>query len=210
MPQIHCSDLHAGDIMLKVSDGSLTSKIISGGQSVFGKVNKDIVHAGVMADQETIVEAQAAGVSSNSLMLEDQNYKYAYYVFRCTDGAVAQGAGDCAKLLADTHREAEVLPYSKLKAALSLFGGGGGQSRSRIDLDQFWTGIFEGSSTGLFCSQLVVLIYQLVGEQFRISGTVKPTLFSQNDKKMNPADLASALNASPNFVEVGWMFSRER
>ena len=74
--QLRCKDLKAGDIMVKVNDGSLVAKLIKTGQALFKEKNPDITHAGLMFDSTFIVEAQGDGIVANDLRVGDLAYNY--------------------------------------------------------------------------------------------------------------------------------------
>jgi len=93
--QLLCRDLKSGDIMVKVNDGSLVATLIRTGQALFREKNPDITHAGIMFDSTYIIEAQGDGIVANDLRVGDLGYNY--YVYRCSDSTMAQGAGTCLK-----------------------------------------------------------------------------------------------------------------
>jgi len=201
---LRCRDLRAGDILLKVSDGSILSRAIELGQTATGGRNAGVVHAGVMFDSTYIIEAQAAGISANDLRV--QNRSYGYYAFRCNRQNMAQGAGTCAKMMFDIHKTSGSLRYSVLGAVGSLFGGGGRPTTPQ-DMDQLLDRILEGRNQGFFCSQFVVYVYQFVAEQ---CGLPAASTFSLAAAKVPPSTLATHLAASGRFTEVGWLVPNER
>lgn len=202
--QLRCADLRAGDILLKVSDGSLLSGAIQFGQAFVGGLNSSIVHAGILFDPTFIIEAQGAGISANDLRV--QNLAYGYYVFRCSDAHMGAGAGTCAKMMFDIHGNGRNLGYSVLGAIGSLLGSPG-RAATRGEMDGLLDRILEGRDQRFFCSQFVVFVYQFVAEQCGVAAT---TLFASADAKASPSSLATSLNRHRLFAEVGYLMPGQR
>lgn len=204
MNQFHCRDIKAGDILLKVSDGSILSKAIQFGQKAVGDRNAGVVHAGLMFDSTYIIEAQAAGISANDLRV--QNRHYGYYVVRCKNGNIAAGAGTCAKMMFDINQRGHNLGYSLFGALGSLFGKAG-KADSAAQMDALLDRILQGRQHRFFCSQFVVFVYQFVAEQ---CGFPAASLFSANDAKVEPSELAAKLRNHRLFGEAGYLMPNER
>jgi hypothetical protein len=202
--QLRCRDLSAGDVLLKVSDGSILSRAIQTGQSLVGGKNPGVVHAGVMFDSTYIVEAQGPGISANDLRV--QNKSYGYYVYRCKKPNMAQGAGTCAKMMFDIHQRSGNLGYALGGAIGSLFGGRG-RAATPEQMDSLLDRILDGRNQTFFCSQFVVYVYQFVAEQ---CGVPAANLFRTSDAKMHPSALAASLSRHSLFEEAGWLFPNER
>ncbi len=202
--QLHCRDLAPGDVLLKVSDGSLTSHAIQAGQRLSGGRNPGIVHAGLTFDKHYLIEAQAAGVEANDLRV--QNKRYGYYVYRCNRPDMARGAGTCAKMMFDMNAESGTLRYNLLGALTSIFGGRG-RAATRDEMDALLDRLLEGRGRPFFCSQLVVYVYQFVGEQ---CGVPARSIFPIDDVKAHPSALAAQLVGNPLFHEAGWLLPNER
>jgi len=201
---LRCRDLRAGDILLKVSDGSILSRAIQFGQERAGGVNSGIVHAGLLFDSTYVIEAQGPGISANDLRV--QNVHYGYHVVRCTIPNVAAGAGTCAKMMFDIHARGGNLGYSLGGAIGSLFGRSG-RAASASQLDGLLDRILQGKNHRFFCSQLVVFVYQFVAEQ---NGMHAASLFDVRDAKVEPSELASRLVGHRAFREVGYLMPNER
>lgn len=204
MNQLRCRDLHAGDLLLKVSSGDIINRAIRLGQALAGQKNPDVVHAGVMFDSTYIVEASGAGIVANDLRV--QNQAYGYYVYRCTNPNVAAGAGTCAKMMFDIHSKQGSLKYSVAGAIGSLMGAGG-KPVEPSQMDQLLDRILEGKNNPFFCSQFVVYVYQFVAEQCGLSAA---TVFNLQDAKVSPSRLASYLQGHAMFKETGYMMPKER
>jgi len=202
--QLRCRDLRPGDVLLKVSDGSILSRAIQLGQSAVGGRNPGIVHAGVMFDSTYLIEAQGKGISANDLRI--QNRSYGYYAFRCNKIDMARGAGTCAKMMFDIHQSGGQLGYSLIGAIGSLFGGRG-EAATRGEMDALLDRILEGRSHRFFCSQFVVYVYQFVAEQ---CGVAAASLFQVSDAKVHPSALAAKLKRHPLFREAGWLMPSQR
>jgi hypothetical protein len=202
--QLRCRDLASGDILLKVSDGSIVSRAIELGQSATGGANPGVVHAGVMFDSTYIVEAQGAGIIAHDLRV--QNAPYGYYVFRCANGDMAAGAGTCARMMFDIHGRGGNLKYTVLGAIGSLLGGPG-RAATPDRMEALLDRVLEGRNQGFFCSQFVVYCYQFVAEQ---CGLPASHVFRISDAKASPSALAALLAGSPMFTEVGYLMPGQR
>ncbi len=202
--QLRCRDLKAGDLLLKVADGSIIGKAIQFGQAATGGPNAGVVHAGVMFDSTFIIEAQGTGIDAHDLRV--QNNHYGYYVYRCRNSSMGAGAGTCAKMMFDIHKRGGNLKYSVPGAIGSLFGGAG-KPATPGDMDSLLTRILEGKGHRFFCSQFVVYVYQFVAAQ---SGVAAASLFNMRDGKVSPSTLAATLQGHPLFEEVGYLMPGER
>jgi hypothetical protein len=190
--------------MLKASDGSLISRAISLGQNVSGQLNPLVVHAGVLFDNNYVIEAQGGGVSANDLRV--QNVSYGYLVYRPTRQNLGRGAGTCAKIMFDIQTRNRNLKYDLAGAVGSLFGGQG-QAKTASDMDTLLDRILSGKGHPFFCSQFVVYVYQFVAEQ---NGIPARNVFNVNDGKMSPSELATRLQASTFFTEAGYVLPGQR
>lgn len=202
MKQLRCNDLSSGDIMLKIYDGSIFSRVISMGQT--GLANPKVVHAGVMFDSNYIIEAQASGISANDIRV--QNKEVAYIVYRATNTAMGEGAGTCAKMLFDIHKRHGSMKYNLIGTVKTRVGGPGAP-KTPEDMDALLDQVLGGGQSRLFCSQLVVYVYQFVAAQ---SGIAASRVFNMSDAKASPSALASILQKNPTFREAGYMISNER
>ena len=202
MNQLRPRDIRPGDIMLKVYDGSIFSRVISFGQ--MGLDNSKVVHAGIMFDSNYIIEAQASGISANDIRV--QNKGVAYLVFRCKYQRMREGAATCAKMLFDIHKRQGSMKYNLIGRVRTRLGGLGAPKSAQA-MDMLLDKILRGGQNRLFCSQLVVYIYQFVAQQ---SGVAAAALFNMSDAMASPAVLATALHGSATFEEAGYMISNER
>jgi hypothetical protein len=203
--QLRCKDLQSGDIMVKVNDGSLVARLITAGQMLFKEKNPDITHAGVMFDSNFIIEAQGSGIMANDLRVG--NAAYNYYVYRCTNTNMAQGAGTCAKMMFDIHALNGNLKYGLLGAIKSILGSRG-TPLTPDAMDKLLSRILEGKGKNFFCSQFVVYVYQFVAEQLAIPAK---DVFAVNDAKVPTSQLPELLMSKPAlFNEIGWVLANER
>jgi hypothetical protein len=202
--QLRCRDLAAGDILLKVNDGSLVAGAIQLGQALRGGDNPSIVHAGVLFDSTFIIEAQGHGISANDLRV--QNRDYGYHVFRCLHPNMAAGAGTCAKMMFDIHHSGNALGYSITGAIGSLFGRRG-RAATPTQMDQLLDRVLAGRQHRFFCSQFVVYVYQFVAEQ---NGIPAGRIFNVADAKVPPSLLAADLANHSSFAEVGYLMAGAR
>ena len=201
--QLTCRDLQAGDILLKVSDGSLLNQLISTGQALTGGQNAQVTHAGVMFDKTYIIESAGSGITSGDLRVQDK--KYGYYVYRCTNANVGAGAGTCAKMMFDIHQTQGTMNYTVGGAAASLIGSGPAATPQTMDalLDK----VLTGKNSPFFCSMFVVYVFQFVAAQSGLSPT---SMFAESAAKMPPTKLASSLATHAKFNEVGWLLPGQR
>lgn len=205
--QLYCEegDLQSGDILLKMKDGSLISKIISTGQKLTGQENSDFVHAGLLYDRNYIIESQGAGVVANDLRVGD--LPYGYIVFRARDRNLAEGASEFAKLLFDAHAANESLRYGLGAAALSVIKRFR-PAQDTTSLDARVDAIVNGADHKFFCSQFVTFVYQFTGEQNNIAPR---DLINLDDTRVSPARLAQQLSGNTRYFEqVGYLLPGER
>jgi len=202
--QLGCRDLAAGDILLKVNDGSVLAGAIQFGQALRGGANSAVVHAGVLFDPTFIIEAQGHGISANDLRV--QNKEYGYYVFRCLHPNMAAGAATCARMMFDIHQSGKTLGYSITGAIGSLFGRRG-SAATPTQMDQLLDRVLTGKQHRFFCSQFVVYVYQFVAEQ---NGVPAGRIFNVADAMVPPSLLAADLANHSSFAEVGYLMPGAR
>lgn len=202
MQQLKCRDLKSGDLLLKLNDGSFTSNIISFGQT--GLLNPKVIHAGIMFDNNIIIEASGPGVIANDLRIQDK--KYGYIVYRPTNPAIAAGAGTCAKLLFDIQHKHKTIKYNLIGTVMTRIGSSG-TAKSPEQMDKLLDDVLAGKNSPMFCSQFVVFVFQFVAEQ---NGQAGSTIFNISDAKASPSRLASILQSNSSFKEAGYMMPNER
>lgn len=192
--------LQPGDLMLKYSDGSALSGIISFGQRVFqGSLadgNTKIVHAGIMLDGLDIIESQGSGVSVNDL--QAQNLNYGYEVYRCLLTNVAEMASVTASTVLNCHLNHKTAKYSIAGAVGSLFGTAPAANESVIQSTIH--SLSHGKGYKFFCSQFVVLCYQFAAAH---SGLAAQSLFKLNSSGYSPTKLKDDLSNNPYFYRAG-------
>lgn len=202
--QLFSRDLRAGDILLQVSHGSVTNRLIEFGQSVTGGKNASIIHAGILFDPHYIIECSAKGLVAADLRVADKDY--GYLVFRCHDRDLAQGAATTSKMLFDVHAHGKNLAYSYFGALASIFRRAG-KADSTSGLDARMETLLQGRSHPFFCSQFVVFAYQFAGEQ---GGAHAANLFPFSDARISPSALAASLHTHRLFGEAGYLLPGER
>jgi len=203
MKQLKCIDLKGGDVMLKISDGSIFSKVISASERLRGQLNPSVVHAGVMFDGVYIIEALENGISGSDLRVQDRTF--GYMVYRPTVDSLARGAATCAKMMFDINTTNGTVKYN---FPLTAIGPGGmGKAMTASAMSRMFDGLLEGRGHRLYCSQFVVWVYQFVARQNGISGA---ELFSASDAKVSPSNLASLLQGNPWFRELGYVMPNQR
>jgi hypothetical protein len=200
--KLHCRDLKGGDIMLQFSQGNIPGKAIAFGQAMAGDKNSEIIHAGVMFDKHYIVEALGKGIMANDIRIKDRGLSYK--VYRPHNALLGTTAANVVKFLFDQHQSHGNLKYSYGGAVASL-----GESRkvSAIKVDKKVDDILSLKPTSFYCSQFVVMSYQLAGAQLGMSAE---SVFDLDDAKMPPARLATFCEQSVAFEYVGYMLANER
>jgi hypothetical protein len=200
--QLRCADLKGGDILLQFSTGNVVGKLIAFGQAMVGDTNSEFVHAGVMRDKHYMIEALMQGITASDLRI--QNKTFSYRVYRPRDPMLGGTEANVVKFLFDHHQNNGSLPYSYV-GAVAAIGVAKPMSSSHVDgvMDQ----IFSAKSSALFCSQFVVMSYQLAAAQMGLSPAA---VFALDDTKMPPSRLASACEQSVAFENIGYLSANER
>jgi len=199
---LNSDQIQPGDICLKYGDGSGISKAISFGQNLMqgdlDSGNTNIVHAGILCDDENIVEAQGDGICINNL--HSTNKKYGYEVYRCLLTNIAQGAATASTIVLDAHKASQNAKYSLAGAVRSLFSTKKGANKSAIDvtIDR----LTKGKKRDFFCSQFVVYCYQLAAEQ---NGLAAQNMFDLSDTAYSPTKLKDSLFKSSYFFKAGML-----
>jgi hypothetical protein len=200
--QLRCADLLGGDIMLQFNQGNVAGKAIAFGQAMAGDKNTEIVHAGVLFDNHYMVEALDKGISAGDL--RTQNKAFAYRVYRSRQPMLGATAANVVKFLFDHHQNNGTLPYSYVGAVTSL---GAAKPMSASHVDKLMDDILSLKPAPFYCSQFVVMSYQLAAAQLGMSAS---SVFGQDDTQMPPARLASACEHSVAFDCVGFVSPNER
>ena len=200
--QLKCADLAGGDIMLQFNQGNVAGKAIAFGQAMAGDKNSEIVHAGVMFDKTYMIEAVGHGISGTDLRTGSK--AFAYRVFRPRNRALGSTEGNVVKFLFDHHQTHGSMPYSVGGAIGSL---GRARSMSASHVDKLMDGILSLKPTAFYCSQFVVMSYQLAAAQMGVS---PKSVFPFDDAKMPPSRLASWCEQSAAFEYIGYLSPNER
>lgn len=195
--QLRCADLLGGDIMLQFSQGNIPGKAIAFGQAMVGDKNTEIIHAGVMFDKSIMIEALSKGISAADLRVG--NRPYAYRVFRPRNPALGTTESNVVKFLFDHHQDHHSMPYAWGGAITSL---GRAKSMSASHVDRLMDDVLSLKPTAFFCSQFVVMSYQLAAAQM---GVKPQSVFALDDTKMPPSRLASCCEKSDAFAYVGYV-----
>jgi hypothetical protein len=204
MKQLFCRDLMPGDVLLKMSSGTMLHKIIELGQRFAGQPNAFLAHAAIALDTQFAIEAQQAGITANHLAMKNKDC--GYIVYRCTNPALGSGAATAAKMLLDMNQAGGKLKYDAIGAGKSVFGTSP-PPRTAAEIDQMLDRVFAGRGHPFFCSQFVTFVYQFAALQ---SGLSAANVFPLADAKVSPSALASMLQGNPYFREAGYMMPNER
>jgi hypothetical protein len=202
-PPLLCRDLKAGDIMVQASMNNVAGKAISFGQARVGQANSNYVHAGIMYDTTYILEALGSGIASNDIRIGTRACGYS--VFRPKNAQLGTIAANFGKLLFDSHGARHKLNYSVLGAIKSL--GSEKSPKTSSEIDKMVDKIFGSSGKAFFCSQFVVVTYQVAGGQI---GLPPAAVFSLDDGAVSPARLETMLQSSHMFTHVGDMVPNQR
>ena len=189
--------------MLQESLGNAAGKLISFGQAKVGQANANFVHAGIMYDTTYILEALGAGIASNDIRIGTR--ACGYTVYRPRDQKLATIAANFGKLLFDSHGARHKLNYSVLGAIKSL--GSEKSPKTVSEVDKMVDKIFGSQGKSFFCSQFVVVTYQIAGGQI---GLPPAAVFSLDDGAVSPARLETMLQSSHMFNHVGDMVPNTR
>lgn len=189
--------------MLQYSLGNFAGAAIQLGQFLRGQSNASIVHAGILFDNNYIIEAVGPGLSASDIRV--QNAKCGYRVFRPRNTQLAQGAATCAKMMFDIQGQHHTMKYNLSGAVASLVGSG--QARTAGQMDRLLDDVLSGKGHPFFCSQFVVYVFQFVAEQ---SGMAGSQMFAAKDAKVSPGALAAMLASNSNFYEAGTMTPSHR
>lgn len=201
--QLRCHDLKSGDIMLQQSLGNLPGRAIAFGQKLTGHAHSEIIHAGIMFDTTYIIEALSDGILANDLRIG--NRTCGYVVYRPLSAELATVAGNFAKLLFDTHGITKSLKYSLAGAVASI--GASKAAKSDAELDAMVDKIFSAKTDRFFCSQFVVVTYQVAAGQLGLNPS---SVMPLDDGKVAPARLMSMLEINRLFSLVGVMAPNQR
>lgn len=202
--QLTCQHLQSGDVLLKLNAGSAVNTMIQLAQAAVGDEFPNVVHAGVLFDPHYIIEASGGGIHANDLRVGNRAFEYV--VYRCTDPAVAAGAGTYAKVVLDIHAEHHSVGYNLLGGLRALLPGGRGAAPSRSAMDARLDAMLAGQNRPNFCSQFVVAVYQFAAEQ---NGRAAATVFDACDAVV-PSRLLSLLRRTQAFRQVGYLASGVR
>jgi len=195
--QLRAADLAPGDILLQYNQSNIAGKLIAFGQAMVGDKNSELVHAGVMFDKTFMIEALMQGITGSDIRV--QNKSFAYRVFRPRNTALGQTEGNVVKFLFDHHQSHKSMRYSWRGAVAAI---GTARPMSADNVDRMMDDIFRLKPTAFFCSQFVVMSYQLAAAQMGLS---PKSIFPFDDAKMPPSRLAMACESNPAFENIGYM-----
>ena len=137
--KLRCKDLQGGDIMLKLKDNTIFSKMIFYSQTLIGALNSEVSHVGIMRDQTYIIEAAPTGIEEH-------------------DTSIRQGAATAAELLRDIPKENNTITYNYKRLLISATGNFISTStKSANEMEAIYEQIINlGKTRQMICSQLVV------------------------------------------------------
>ena len=188
--------------MLQFNQGNVAGKLIAFGQAIVGDKNSEIVHAGVMFDKYFMIEALNSGISANDLRVG--NTAVSYRVYRPHNAMLGVTESNVVKFLFDHHSAHGSMPYTYVGAVGAI---GKAKTMSSSGVDARLDAIFALKPTAFFCSQFVVMSYQLAAAQM---GMTPSSVFALDDAKMPPSRLATCCEQSVAFDYIGYMSPNER
>lgn len=144
-----------------------------------------------------MIEALMQGIAGSDIRV--QNRSFAYRVFRPRNTQLGQTEGNVVKFLFEHHQSHGSMPYSWGGAVKSL---GAARQMSADNVDKMLDDIFVLKPTAFFCSQFVVMTYQLAAAQM---GLAPKSVFALEDAKMPPSRLAMACESSAAFENIGYL-----
>jgi len=198
--------LMGGDIILEVSERKEDPRSLF--QRLFRQSYFEVVHAGIMSDCNNLIEA---GLTKCNIRLKlYYHFKRAangrgiysdFIVFRAINSQMAEGAATGAQLLFDIHNAHDSVGYPSnlLKLAPSVMLPRG-KPQSIDAMEKIYQKIINSKKSPMFCSQLVVYIYQWVITQM---GRQAKEIFNIDANRASPARLASMLAESSRFTNLG-------
>jgi hypothetical protein len=201
------SRLHKGDILLKRSDGSLTSAVIRLGQLVNqGKSGK--VHAGIACGSNHMYEMQGEGLVHSNFARD--RTEYSYKVYHCNDNEwrtrashvareIYQSAGFGTPRKVSNNNNAKV-GYS-MKQAVSSLQSAKGTHFDPLWIDGQYKSYLNGDSS-VMCSAFVVFCYQKAAKDLNL-GMKCLEAFPHNFASYNPSYLEVACRKSTHFELAG-------
>lgn len=208
MEQLFTHDLRPGDLMLQAPSPAAGSRAIVWLQRKAHQINPQVVHAGILFDNNYMVEALLEGITANDLRV--QNAAVGYMVYRPKNGDLARRAAKCAKAMFEIHQNKGNLPYPLLKRPDKMVGAlsaDSGKAPEADALTKLYNRIADGETQYFYCSQFVVFVYQYAGE---LAGISPASIFASSAARTSPSTLAQMLVSNHAFEEAGYLMPGER
>ncbi|GHC68671.1 hypothetical protein [Limoniibacter endophyticus] len=194
--------IEPGDILLKSVSTNLNNRLTHAAQ-FFGKGPAHIVHAGIASSSGSIIETGGNGLGESAIV--NIGKAETYDVFRCKMPEVAWEAYNVAQELVDKfgfNRERKITYRASghKGSKLSIWNR---KKSSGISIEyKMHSKLNYSSGASLFCSEFVVLCYQIALERFMTQGAVHEDLrrtFALESHCYNPAYLWRRLEKSACF-----------
>lgn len=179
--------IEAGDIMIKHRvEGDSLGRLIKAGQLLTSGPS-NMIHAGIAYSSTKLIEMDGEGLKRN-LLAENARHGYRYDVFRCKEKRLARAASAVAELMwrgvtgetggkgppaerppptMKIRYDARAAACSVLPTFYSTFGLVTGEQDNNCLAMQWIQGLSGEAGSAFFCSQHVVLCYQIAGRQMR-------------------------------------------
>jgi hypothetical protein len=203
--QLFSRDLRPGDLMLQAHSGAATSRIIEWAQRKAHQLNSQVVHAGVLFDNNFMVEALRHGIQASDLRV--QNASYGYIVYRPRSDELARRAAKCAKAMFEINQRQKNLAYPLPHKMAGSLSANSGTAPDADEMTKLFRRIGDGAKQPFFCSHFVAFVYQYAGE---LAGINPAAIFAANAARVSPSTLASLLQSNSYFAEAGYVMPGER
>lgn len=206
--------IQTGDVMIKHQvEGDTLGKVIRAGQ-LLSSGPSVMVHAGIAYSPTKIIEMDGQGLQRN-LLSSNGEHGYRYDVFRCKSNQLARGAAAVADLMwrgvtgdkgggneplapgMKIQYSAKAAACSVLPSVLGMFGLVTADQSNNV-LAMKWVEALSGGGASFFCSEHVVLCYQISGRQIRAH--YKQLKQNKVLKKLNKTGIDVVLKLSPESV----------
>ncbi|MBS7811463.1 hypothetical protein [Roseococcus pinisoli] len=187
-------NLEAGDILVKMADGTLVNNAINIGQSILAGDHSLWTHAGLATSSTMIAEMNGKGLQQHSLSGENSTYTYA--VFRCNYRQVAMAADEVNSKLTFLGNK---IVYNGKGAVSSLFPSIV-ESKNKNRLNAVIEKTLSGGEFGLFCSEHVVFCYLAALEEENAIQLI------ENDFKFAKLKMQDFFNKEPAYYSPGYLY----
>lgn len=195
---IRITDLVAGDILLKLNDGSAVNNAISAGQKMTNAEEyKDITHAAIYHGNNIIIESIGEGVVRGDLR-QSPRRDNTYVVFRCLNQTLRDDVAARANDLWNAHRQHKNIKYGKAIAGRSVLKVPK-RAPAAADIAAKGASLLAGDKHTIFCSSFVTFVYQWAAVQRNLAVA---NFFPFDDNSVAPSTLAALLERNQGYFQL--------